>query len=492
MTKHTPHPFVRLSTLFCRSASAISLLVIALMITGCATQFTVPNGAVQATPSHLVEPLTEATGSRSSSNASITRDEIRLTSAPEIENTTPLPRYRAIAYIQRVDLPLEASLNQAWQFVDEGIIQPRQRELWNVNGLRIGMLDRNIFTQFRESLPDRAGGRRIEIDQADAPRPIHISDRLQKRVTIQLSPPNEATDTYDSALGRMQMLARVDYQPLAGTPLSFELLPHHNIPGRRLDNVTASETNGNRQFDVQPRTANERALDGRFLEQLALRLVPSEDRFLVIGLNQPWPEQRQMRVEEMEAAALQAAPPASQAAQVETPVAEATEVVEAAKPTESKEPERELSPIEKLRERQRLAKERREAELRGETVTNNQRTTNAAPAGNRRPRVLSGIDAASPEQLAALLKEIRTIERNQQRNQRNTPPANASRQPVAPIQIQPEPEPEPFQPPANEPLPFVRVEPPALEHNLGNVLFTGEASRGKTQQLLLISVVLQE
>lgn len=183
-----------------------------------------------------------------------------------------LPPPKALITVDRIDLPLNRSLESAWSLVDEQVAPPLRMGMWQTNGLRIGLIGVDQIQSFVESLPQAYAARRSQIVSTDHPTPIRRSPRLLGDVLVDMTVPPMSPREIEIHGGRVQLQSRV-VRDDAGLAL-LEMVPHHYVPRAAL----------------LPRDPLEKELDGRFFDELAMRVNVPADRVLVIGLYWPWPD----------------------------------------------------------------------------------------------------------------------------------------------------------------------------------------------------------
>jgi hypothetical protein len=190
---------------------------------------------------------------------------------------------RAVVRVQVLDLPLRHSLDKAWSAVNEQVVPELARAVWNANGLRVGLLVPGKWNALMDELPPALSAHERQIATSGDPIAICRSPLLPGPLTVDRTIPPMAVREQQVRGGRMQLLARVIPRPGGATVL--ELAPHHFKPEpiargkitRRADRV-----------HFEPRTAQEKELDGTVFSDLALQFEMDSGRTLVIGLYWPW------------------------------------------------------------------------------------------------------------------------------------------------------------------------------------------------------------
>ncbi len=214
-----------------------------MLLTGCA-----------ATPEPRAEPLPRL-------------DEIAPGSVPGPgpgTSTTPVAPVSASAIkIVRLDFPLEQRFEEAWAFVSAGA--PRE---WQANAMRAGVLRADQAAKFFDALPGaQASAARVERSRADWPIPLGVSPRVRRAATLRLSLDGREEQRLVDR-GEFRLLVRRWEVPGGGL---LELTPQHAFE----------------QVTLNPRSAQEKLLDGEVYEPLAWRVALGPGEHLVVGLLTP-------------------------------------------------------------------------------------------------------------------------------------------------------------------------------------------------------------
>ncbi|MCC6683209.1 MAG: hypothetical protein IT445_20120 [Phycisphaeraceae bacterium] len=178
-----------------------------------------------------------------------------------------MPVGRALVNIQQIALSLEQPTDPAWEAVDEQAFPAVTRSVWNANGLRLGLIQRNRLRDMIEKLPPAASVGNERVLAGDHPVAVRRSPPLAGVVTVDLTIPPMAVQEEQITGGRAQLLLDVN----AGQTL--RLSPHHYLP----------------QVSLLPRNVLEKELDGRIYHELALSAGLGPQDVLVLGLYRPWP-----------------------------------------------------------------------------------------------------------------------------------------------------------------------------------------------------------
>lgn len=180
------------------------------------------------------------------------------------------------AIVQRIDVPLDQSTDDAWAVTDELVFPAITRSAWHANGLRLGLLDEASVEPFAQHMPDVLELYETHVYTSTHPMPIMRTPRLRNGIRIPIdltlppAPRNEQTITGGDD-GKLQLLVRLETE---GDKVFVVLTPHHFVP------------ENNR---LTPRDVLEKELDGRVYDELAVRVELRDDRLLIVGLYWPWP-----------------------------------------------------------------------------------------------------------------------------------------------------------------------------------------------------------
>lgn len=210
----------------------------------------------------------------------------------DLEPAIPLPqlgpdpasvgRPQAIhATVQRIDVPLDQPLDNAWSVVDELAFPAITRGMWHANGLRLGLLSEDAVQPFAADMPEVLELYETQLYTSDHPLAVMHTPRLRGGVRIPMeltTPPNAPRrETIQGGNeGKLQLLAQLEVE---GDKTFLILTPHHYQPDH---------------LRLGPRDILERELDGRIYHELAIRIELRHDRLLVVGLYWPWPLQEQL------------------------------------------------------------------------------------------------------------------------------------------------------------------------------------------------------
>lgn len=181
------------------------------------------------------------------------------------------------ALIHRIDLPLEASLEPCWAAANESAVPMLKRGMWQINGLRIGVLDAENAPLFAEGLPQILGQSRAKLIGSPHPSPIRSTPRLIQPVAVDLTDPPKSPKVLRIKGGKLQLLAKITRDD-TGQPY-LELTPHHYKP----------------RADLIPRNPLEKQLDGHVFTELTARLPLTRNTAVIVGLYRPWLEPVDLR-----------------------------------------------------------------------------------------------------------------------------------------------------------------------------------------------------
>ena len=162
----------------------------------------------------------------------------------------------------RFILPLREPIDQAWSLVGTDGLDPSIVEAWRVNGMRIGLLARNQWETFVDSLPRALHTQMDRIHAADQAIPILASRVLTETVELELPWIGDAVKVETIIKGRCQLLVQVRNTQLG---LVAQLTPHHYL----------------QRVTLEPRSAVDKNLEGRAFDEMSIT-APFADRDLVV------------------------------------------------------------------------------------------------------------------------------------------------------------------------------------------------------------------
>ena len=173
----------------------------------------------------------------------------------------------AQAHITTVLVPLNESINAAWKNVDEEVFHALTRGVWHSNGLRVGLLPQKDLADFLHALPGRRDDdRQQRIIGGATPTPLRRSRPLAARFFADLTVPPFAPKREELRGHRLQLL--IGFRPQSGGFTLVDLTPHHHKPRQML----------------RARTAQEKLMDGRLFEELAITVAVPRDQYLILSL----------------------------------------------------------------------------------------------------------------------------------------------------------------------------------------------------------------
>jgi len=193
------------------------------------------------------------------------------------EPTDGEPRHPQLArvVIQRIDIPLDVSIDDAWAVIDQDAFPAMTRGAWQANGLRIGLLAEDKIEAYAGHMPDVLGITESQLYAGPHPIAIASSNRLASSTLVDIDltlPPRPPQ--FESVRGggdsRLQILARLEVDD---GKTFVTLIPHYYKP---------------EPLGLVPRDPLETELDGRVFEELAVRIELTQDRLVVVGLYWPW------------------------------------------------------------------------------------------------------------------------------------------------------------------------------------------------------------
>jgi hypothetical protein len=186
----------------------------------------------------------------------------------------PGSRPSAKLHIRQIALPIDRSLNDAWEQINQTAIPRATRAAWQDNGFRIGLLDQSKVAKFKQALPEVLGTRFSTLYAASHPSPMLDSPGLKSPYFARLTFQSDGGSTQRLTGGRVQMLARANQDTAGQLYVSF--IPHHY----------------KRQLSVEPRSPMAKQLDGTVFNELAIRMPAPRRKYIVLGLYRPrWPKQ---------------------------------------------------------------------------------------------------------------------------------------------------------------------------------------------------------
>ena len=183
---------------------------------------------------------------------------------PDIGNTENVR-----LFVDRLYLPLDADLADAWQHVETEGFDADVLRAWRGNGLLAGTCNPVEMGRFLENLPPRLGRRIMNLSLTTEQRPIELAPPISQSIELRWVDPDKTEPrTMRLPPGRMQLLAQIERQ---ADSAEMALAPHHHW-------VKPS---------LLPRTPQETAMEGYVFEELALSTTLSDDRYLLIGYIAP-------------------------------------------------------------------------------------------------------------------------------------------------------------------------------------------------------------
>lgn len=190
---------------------------------------------------------------------------------PHPASLDPYSRPLAIAQIERLDLPLNRSLESIGSSLDTSGLNEAAVQAWQANGLRAGFVDPSLRNKLFEDLGPPLSHQTTQTVLTGHPQPLETSGPIRDPRSLQLTLPDQSPQTLDLTSGRLQWLLRC-VPDSTGTLTAIELVPHHFLP----------------KATIQPREPWKKALDGRVFEQLTLKVTLPLNRLLVIAPD--WPQ----------------------------------------------------------------------------------------------------------------------------------------------------------------------------------------------------------
>ncbi len=168
----------------------------------------------------------------------------------------------------RLDFPFAADLRPARKLLARPPVDLDVLDLWRVNGLFIGMLDKAALSKLMAALPPVDGGEVRRIVGPEGTHALAVSPPLKNRVariTLTRSDGLEHPTTLTG--GNMQFLVRL--RGLGGGRSLLMLTPHHHYS----------------EPSVIPRLPQAKALDGEIYSDLMLAVTLEPRQVFVIGID---------------------------------------------------------------------------------------------------------------------------------------------------------------------------------------------------------------
>lgn len=184
----------------------------------------------------------------------------------------PVVEPQAVYVIERMVLPLNEPMNQAWALVDESVLPDPKKKVVNHNGIRIGVLPIAQLNAFDDAIARRAVTTRMQAVGSRRMESLVRRPMKSQRAVVELSMPPDIPQSYSMAGGGVQVLHQAISNP-AGE-VSLRLLPHHHLI----------------EPTVRVRSHLDTQYDGRMFHELMMTLTPRPDELIVMGLYWPWDE----------------------------------------------------------------------------------------------------------------------------------------------------------------------------------------------------------
>ncbi len=189
--------------------------------------------------------------------------------AAEASPDQPRSRYVGVdLYI----LPLDSSLEPAWDALKTRGLDETAVALWRENGFDIALAEEPQVRAFMGALPEVSQHRAQVQTLSNEWSRLITSPPLDRPLPIVWTSPGGEVTNQRLVRGRLQLLIRVETNEddEGETREILTVMPHHHL-------VRPS---------VRPRTPQELAIEGRRFEELALRIPsPPGPRWLIVGLH---------------------------------------------------------------------------------------------------------------------------------------------------------------------------------------------------------------
>jgi len=220
------------------------LLMSVIVLMGCANDPTQPEGKIR------------------------TIDPVR----PDAEPGLLLPGSDPVRWVsRRLSFPLGQPVEDAWALANEGVLNELSRAVWNGNGLRLGVMSASRGPAFAVALRNPADRRDTQLLSYDFPEEMRESPPLRAEFFADLTiPPRPVTMEFFTR-GRLRML--MSSRPLGNGSTRVTLTPQHYL----------------RRTTLLPRSPQERKLDGRVFDELAVKVTIGPREILLLGFFQPAP-----------------------------------------------------------------------------------------------------------------------------------------------------------------------------------------------------------
>ncbi len=190
--------------------------------------------------------------------------------SPHPRDNPPSEQPVVLAQVTAVYFSLQNRLaRRVWASIDEAALASSETHAWRDNGIRVGVLKETRLGAFVETLPTSSIAPIRWVTIPASATPVPVSPVVNRPIRFFLANPDGQHETVRLTSGRLQLLARAVPDEETGGVL--ELTPHVYEP----------------RTTLQPRTPQEKALDGRVLDWLTLHVPLRLDGLLVMGLYTP-------------------------------------------------------------------------------------------------------------------------------------------------------------------------------------------------------------
>jgi hypothetical protein len=182
----------------------------------------------------------------------------------------PQSQLAAALRVVRLTLPLDADTEAAWALTDPTPLNPTATEAWRDNGIHVALLKHDQLDRFLVELPGLNSNPPTQWITLNAePTPLPVSPVITRRTTLTITHPASQTETIQLTSGRLRLIAELI--AISSKEAVVEWTPQAHEP----------------RVTVQPRQPQEKALDGRVIDSLALRTPLPPDHWVVMGLFTP-------------------------------------------------------------------------------------------------------------------------------------------------------------------------------------------------------------
>lgn len=190
--------------------------------------------------------------------------------------TTATPRRLVKTMIRRVDLPIDASIEKAWDALATQSIPADVEAMWRHNGFRIGILPPSVRPAFLAALTPIYGEHTRRVLGSGLPVRLAVAPSGHRTVTLLQPTPSAAPRPHVIEDGTTQLLMQM--LVLDSGQHIIEVTPHHHLPRRRFFRDPRAEEPASSGPPPLPRD-----LEGTWFRDLTLTVALARGESLVIG-----------------------------------------------------------------------------------------------------------------------------------------------------------------------------------------------------------------